>query len=394
MIKREAEKKLKKFASEFRAVLLNGPRQSGKTTIAKKTFPDKPYVLLEEPDIRQFAIEDPRRFLAQFPEGAILDEVQKAPELLSYIQGIIDTSKKRGQFILTGSCNFKLMESISQSLAGRIGQFELLPLSVAEIIDSSNLPLNLENILFKGGYPEIYDQSLSPEKWYNAYINTYLERDVRQLMNLKNLLTFQRFLGLCAANCSQMVNTNRIGSDCGIHHNTVSSWLSILQTTYLAFLLPPHVANFRKRIVKSPKIYFYDTGLVCRLLGIENAGQLVNHPLRGALFENWVVSELFKLRFNKGKKSNLFFWRNNTGLEIDIIIDKGQKLQPLEIKSGMTIASDWFKNIDKWKELAGSYADTGILVYGGDKHQKRSKAIVVPWNKIMMVSDLRKNTSM
>ncbi len=386
MIKREAEKMLKRFSSEFRAVLINGPRQSGKTTIAKKVFPDKPYVLLEEPDTRQFAIEDPRRFLAQFPEGAILDEVHKAPDLLSYIQGIIDKSKKMGQFILTGSCNFKLMESISQSLAGRVGQFELLPLSVSEIAASDRLPATLEETLFMGGYPELHDQSLSPERWYNAYIDTYLERDVRQLMNLKDLLPFQRFLGLCAANCSQTLNTNRLGSDCGVHHNTVSSWLSILQATYVVFLLPPHFANFRKRIVKTPKLYFYDTGLVTRLLGIDTPRQLVNHPLRGALFENWVVSELFKQRFNKGRKSNLYFWRNNTGLEIDIIIDKGRKLQPLEIKSGATIASDWFRNLDKWRELAGPCADAGILVYGGDQQQKRSSATIVPWNKVMSVS--------
>lgn len=385
MIKRKATKELKQFSSEFRAVLINGPRQSGKTTLAKKTFPNKPYALLEEPDTRQFAIEDPRRFLAQFPEGAILDEVHKAPELLSYIQGIIDKSDKRGQFILTGSCNFKLLESISQSLAGRIGQFELLPLSVSEITDSGNLPKNLEKMLFMGGYPEVYDQSISPERWYNAYINTYLERDVKQLINLKDLLTFQRFLGLCAANCSQMLNTSRIGSDCGVHHNTISSWLSILQTSYVAFLLPPHFANFRKRIVKTPKIYFYDTGLACRLLGIESSRQLVSHPLRGALFENWVIAELFKLRFNKGKKSNLFFWRDNTGLEIDIIIEKGQKLQPLEIKSGSTIASDWFKNINKWRDLASPCAGNGILVYGGNQNQKRSNTNILSWNKVMKV---------
>lgn len=386
MIRRDAEKELKALSREFRAVLITGPRQSGKTTLARKVFPDKPYLLLEEPDTRQFAIEDPRRFLSRLPEGAILDEVHKTPELLSYIQGIIDNSDKRGMFILTGSCNFRLMESVTQSLAGRLGQIELLPLSLNELADSGKLPETLEDMLFSGSYPEVYEHKLSPERWYNAYISTYLERDVKQLMNIKDSMTFQKFLGLCAANCSQMINTSRIGGDCGIHHNTVSSWLSILQTTYVAFLLPPHFKNFRKRIVKTPKIYFYDTGLVCRLLGIENADQLQLHPLRGPLFENFVISELLKMRYNQGKKSNLYFWRNNTGLEIDILIDKGEKLQPLEIKSGQTVASDWFQNINKWQQLAGRISENGILVYGGESCQERSGSLIIPWNKIMEIN--------
>ncbi|NOY76060.1 MAG: ATP-binding protein [Kiritimatiellaeota bacterium] len=385
MIEREVEGELKCLAREFRSVLIIGPRQSGKTTLAKKAFPNKPYVLLEEPDARRFATDDPRGFLAGFPDGAILDEVHKTPELLSYIQGILDESPRKGLFVLTGSCNFKLMESVSQSLAGRVGQIELLPLSALELSEANQLPETIDETLFKGGYPEIYDQSLTPERWHNAYISTYLERDVRQLTNLKDSMAFQRFLGLCAANCAQTLNFNKIGADCGMHHNTVSSWFSILQTTYVAFLLPPHFQNFRKRLVKTPKIYFYDTGLLCGLLGIEKSEQLRFHPLRGALFENWVVSELLKARFNQGKKSNLFFWRNNTGLEVDVIMDKAGTLVPLEIKSGATIASDWFKNIVKWKELAGESSEKGVLVYGGNQRQKRSDCDVVPWNRIMTI---------
>ena len=382
MIGRDAEQTLKEFAANFRAVLVNGPRQSGKTTLAKKVFPGKPYALLEEMDTRRFAVEDPRGFLGQFPEGAILDEVHKAPELLSYIQGILDTSGTRGRFILTGSCNFKLLESISQSLAGRVGQFELLPLCWPEIVRDTSAPPTLEEALFRGGYPEPHSECLDAERWYNAYVDTYVERDVRQLINLKDLMVFQRFLGLCAANCSQLLNANRIGSDCGVHHNTVSKWLSILQATYIAFLLPPHAANFRKRLVKTPKLYFHDTGLACRLLGIENAKQLVRHPLRGALFENWVVSELLKARFNQGRKSNLFFWRNNTGLEIDVIADRAGQLLPIEIKSGATVASDWFAGLAKWQALAGDQAEGGILVYGGDRGQAREAATVLPWRDI------------
>ena len=382
MIERQAEPALRHFAKQFRAVLINGPRQSGKTTLAKTVFHEKPYALLEEIDTRRFATEDPRAFLAQYPDGAILDEVHKAPELLSYLQGILDTSGARGQYVLTGSCNFQLLESISQSLAGRVGQFELLPLSQSELGQGAEPPESLEETLFRGGYPEVHGESLDGERWYNAYIETYLERDVRQLINLRDVMTFQRFLGLCAGNCSQLLNTSRIGSDCGVHHNTVSNWLSILQATYVVFLLPPHSANFRKRLVKTPKLYFFDTGLACRLLGIERPQQLVSHPLRGALFENWVVSELMKARFNQGKKSNLFFWRNNTGLEVDVIADHGETLLPVEVKSGATIASDWFTNLHKWTELAGSTAEPGFLVYGGNLPQKRSTVTVLPWREI------------
>ena len=319
MIARSAERELRALAREFKAVVVTGPRQSGKTTLVQKVFSKKPYVLLEEPDVRSFAIEDPRRFLEQFPDGAVLDEVQRTPDLFSYIQGTLDGGTKTGQFILTGSCNFGLMESITQSLAGRVGIIELFPFSLTELQAAGCAPEKLDSLLFQGLYPAIYDQKPRVSRWHNAYVMTYIERDARQLINLKDLALFQRFLGLCAANIGQLVNTARLGADCGVHHNTIRSWLSLLETSYLAFRLQPHFSNFRKRLVKSPKLYFCDVGLAARLLEIENESQLARHPLRGALFENWCVVELLKARLNRGLSPNLYFWRNHVGMEIDVI---------------------------------------------------------------------------
>jgi len=382
MIDRAAEQELRTLAQEFKAVLVTGPRQSGKTTLVRQVFSQKPYALLEEPDTRAFATEDPRRFLAQFPDGAVLDEVQRAPSLLSFLQGILDREKRAGQFVLTGSCNFRLLESISQSLAGRVGILELLPLSLHELQGAELVPNSLDRLLFQGQYPAVHDQEPRVTRWYNAYITTYLERDVRQLINLRDLAIFQRFLGLCAANVGQLLNTVRIGADCGVHHNTVRSWLSILETSYLVFRLQPHFRNFRKRLVKAPKLYFYDTGLLARLLGIESEGQLSTHPLRGALFENWCVTELMKVRLNRGLRPNLFFWRNHIGLEVDLVADHGSTLLPIEVKAGATVASDWFKGLRKWAELAEDAAEPAWLLYGGDVEQEREHATVLPWHQI------------
>lgn len=382
MIRRHIETELKILSREFKAVVVTGPRQSGKTTLVRAVFPNKPYVLLEEPDTRTFAAEDPRGFLAQFPSGAILDEVQRVPDLFSYLQGLLDNKQDSGQFILTGSFNFGLMESVTQSLAGRVGILELLPFSLEELKKTDRVPDSVDTLLFQGLYPAIYDQKPRVTRWYNAYIMTYLERDVRQLINLKDVSSFQKFLGLCASNVGQILNTARMGADCGITHNTVQSWLSILETSYIIFRLQPHHRNFRKRLVKSPKLYFNDTGLAARLLGIENKRQLSTHPLRGLLFENWCITELMKGRLNRGLTSNLFFWRNNKGLEIDVIADRGNLLLPVEIKSGATIASDWMENLQKWLELAGESAEEAWIIYGGDKGQKRKHATVIPWHGI------------
>ncbi len=382
MIRRHIESELKILSGEFKAVVVTGPRQSGKTTLVRAVFPNKPYVLLEEPDTRAFAAEDPRGFLAQFPSGAILDEVQRVPDLFSYLQGLLDNKQNPGQFILTGSFNFSLMESVTQSLAGRVGILELLPFSLEELKKTNRAPDSIDTLLFQGLYPAIYDQKPRVTRWYNAYIMTYLERDVRQLVNLKDVSSFQKFLGLCASNVGQILNTVRMGADCGISHNTVRSWLSILETSYIIFRLQPHHRNFRKRLVKSSKLYFNDTGLAARLLGIENKRQLATHPLRGLLFENWCVTELMKGRFNRGLTSNLFFWRDNKGLEIDVIADRGNLLFPVEIKSGATIASDWMDNLQKWLKLAGENAEEAWIIYGGDKGQRRKHATVLPWHGI------------
>ena len=387
MVERIAEAELRRLAGEFKVVVVNGPRQAGKTTLVKTTFPQKPYVLLEDPDTRAFATEDPRRFLGQYPQGAVLDEIQRAPALVSYLQGVVDSRDAPGQFILTGSCNFLLMESIGQSLAGRAGHLELLPFSLAEVVSATGMPQGADALMFKGGYPPLYDHDIRVDRWHNAYIATYLERDVRQLINLKDLLAFQKFMALCAANTGQLLNMQRLGVDCGTHHSTVKAWLAILHASYVLFLLPPHHANFRKRMVKSPKLYFHDTGLAARLLGIQSVEQLGHHPLRGALFENLVVSELLKARFNRGLQSNLYFWRNNTGIEVDVIVDHGEKLLPVEIKSGETVCQDWFKNLSAWESYAGDAAEPPLLVYGGGRREPRQTAEVVPWAELPSLSD-------
>jgi predicted AAA+ superfamily ATPase len=383
MILRQAAQLAQELAGEFKVVAIVGPRQAGKTTLAQMVFSDKPYVNLEDPDQRLFAREDPRRFLALYADGAVIDEMQHCPELFSYLQGIVDQKSLMGQFILTGSQHFGMLERISQSLAGRVGFLRLLPFSLEELENGGVGPKKLDELLLKGGYPPVYDQPVSLERWYNAYIATYVERDVRQLLNVRDLGMFQRFITLCAGNTGQMLNTARLGNDLGVVHNTVRSWLNILETSFITFRLRPHHQNFRKRLVKTPKLYFYDTGLAARLLGIETTEQLALHPMRGPLFENWVVVELLKGRSNSGKADNLFFWRNNTGDEVDVIAEQGGRLLPIEIKSGSTIASDWFKPLVKWSGLAGSVAQTPWLVYGGEQCQTRQDIEVLPWRNIM-----------
>ena len=378
MIHRNIEPVLLKMAGQFKAVAITGPRQSGKTTLSRLVFPDKPYVSLEAPDERARAIQDPRQFLSRFPNGCILDEVQRAPEIFSYLQGILDASTKPGQFILTGSQQFGMMEQISQTLAGRIGLLKLLPFSLNE------LPRNddLNDVLWKGAYPPIFDQNIDPIFWYDAYISTYVERDVRQILQVQDTNLFQRFLALCAGNIGQLFNASRIGSDCGLNHGTVTKWLSVLETSYVAFRLQPHHLNFRKRLVKSPKIYFYDVGLAIRLLGIETPQQLITHPMRGALFENWVIVELLKKRYNAGLRSNLSFWRSHTGHEIDLLLENGGRLTPLEIKSGQTFASDWLNGLHKWLALAEHTALTPTLIYGGEQTWSEGAVQILPWQSV------------
>ncbi|MCF6358155.1 MAG: ATP-binding protein [Draconibacterium sp.] len=379
MIKREAASVLLDLAGQFKAVALIGPRQSGKTTLVRNLFPEKPYVNLENIDTRRFAIEDPRGFLEQYAHGAVLDEAQNVPDLFSYLQEILDNSTTPGLFIITGSNNFLLQESISQSLAGRIAYLKLLPFAFSELVDRGTE--NVNELLFKGFYPPLYNQPLDIGQWYRNYIQTYIERDVRQLKSINNLFAFEKFIKLCAGRTGQLLNMSNLALETGVDNKTISSWIGILESSFIIYRLQPHHKNYNKRVVKMPKLYFYDTGLACALLDIQSPQQLSIHPYRGALFENFVITEMIKNRFNKALPANVFFWRDNTGHEIDVLIDKFPHLFPIEIKSGKTITSDYFKGLNFWKKLTGK--SKGAIVYTGNMLQKRSSGVTVyPWNKM------------
>ena len=381
MINRIASKRLKYLVSMFKVVAVTGPRQSGKTTLVKSVFPDKPYITLENPDNRQFAVDDPRGFLNQFPDGAILDEVQRAPLLFSYLQEIVDTKTQAGQFILTGSNNFLLNEQITQSLAGRVGYLNLFPFSLKEI-QEYKLPYSENDFILNGFYPPVYDQKIDIGEWMPGYIRTYVERDVRQLKNISDLLVFERFMRLLAGRAGQELNYTALSVEAGVDVKTIQSWLSILVSSYIVFLLPPFYKNFNKTIVKRPKLYFYDTAVACSLLGIRRIEHLTAHPLRGALFECLIVSDLIKQKNNLGNNDALYFWRDKTGREIDLIIDKSTNYIPAEIKSGKTVHDSFFNGIRYWKKLSGAHE--GKLIYAGDIGQKRSEGIdVISWKNIM-----------
>ncbi len=388
LIPRMAEDTLLKLASQYPALVVTGPRQSGKTTLARLVFPEKIYVSLEELDNREFAQQDPRGFLEQYSGGAILDEVQRCPDLFSYLQAQLDNKKVMGQFILTGSQQFGLLSGISQSLAGRVARISLLPFSFVELQNAKREPRRVSEMLFKGSYPPVYDRKIEPGIWYDNYVSTYLERDVRQLINVRDLATFQRFLKMCAARSGQLLNLSMMANDCGITHNTAKAWISVLEASYIVHLLKPHHKNFNKRLIKSQKLYFYDSGLAAWLQNIQTIDQLDIHPARGHLFETWVVSEVLKERFNRGFSSNVFFWRDSSGNEIDLIIEEGSLLQPVEIKSGRTIAGDFFNNLDKYMNLAGDRATHPALIYGGKDNHERGGIRVVSWQNIAALSRL------
>ena len=381
MIQREAQNKLVQLSKTFKAIAVIGPRQSGKTTLVKATFPDKPYFSLENPDTRNYAIEDPRGFLQNLPNGAILDEVQRTPLLFSYLQEILDNNTQKGMFVLTGSNDFLLQENISQSLAGRVGYLNLLPFSTNELESGKLLPKNDEELLFNGFYPPIYNQKISPIDWMPNYIRTYVERDVRQIKNVIDLLIFEKFMSVLAGRTGQELNLTAISNEVGVDLKTIQSWIGILESSFIIYLLKPHFKNFNKTIVKRPKVYFYDTGLVCSFLRISNPNQLETHPLKGAIFETMVVIELVKKYTNKGIIPPLYYWRDKSGCEIDIIIDEGNRLIPIEIKSSKTINSDFFKNLKYWNNL--SKMNTAVLLYSGDQEQHRSDGtIVTNWKNI------------
>lgn len=387
MIPRDAEKIISIQLQGFPIVTITGPRQSGKTTLARAVFAQKPYFSLEDPDVRTFAQDDPRAFLDQMPDGGILDEVQRAPEILSYLQSRVDNDGRMGLFLLTGSQHFGLMSGITQSLAGRTAFVELLPFSIRELERGGVKPPDLDTMLFTGGYPPLYDRSLTPAMWFPAYVAAYVERDVRQLLQVQDLNAFQHFVRLCAGRSAQILNLSSLAADCGITHNTAKAWISVLEASYILYRLRPHHSNFRKRLVKSSKIYFYDTGLLCWLLGIQNSGQLSMHPLRGSVFETFAVSEMVRTRLNRLENVEFFFWRDSNGNEIDVIADYGGRLMPVEIKSGKTLNRDFFSGLERWLALAGEQAFSPALVYGGDRNLVRKGIRVFAWDCPAQVLD-------
>jgi predicted AAA+ superfamily ATPase len=396
MIRRDLETVLKKVAQQYPVVTLTGPRQSGKTTLVQAAFPRHDYASLEEPDVRAFALEDPRGFLGQFTGGVILDEVQRVPDLFSYIQTIVDREDTPGRYVLSGSQNFLLLRSISQSLAGRSAILHLLPLSLGELEGREPFPLEklgremperrpahsaeVMEALLRGFYPRIHDKGLDPSTWYSGYYQTYVERDVREIVNVGDLESFGRFVRLCAGRNGQLLNLSSLANDCGITHTTARRWISILEASFLVFLLRPDHANFGKRLIKSPKLYFLDTGLLCYLLRIQSPEDLRQHGSRGPIFESFVISELLKNFLHRGQEPDLYFWRDATGHEIDALIDRGGESVAIEIKSAQTIADDFFAGLDFWRNLVGDPESPAALVYGGDRSYRRRGVSVLSWS--------------
>ncbi|HNW60401.1 MAG TPA: ATP-binding protein [bacterium] len=370
MVIREITAHLLELASQYPVITLTGPRQSGKTTLVREVFKEKAYINLELLDQREFALADPRGFLRRVPNGAVLDEIQHVPELLSYIQGITDESKVNGLFILTGSQQFEILNEVSQSLTGRTAILRLLPFSYTEVQNSYGIA-SIDHLLCTGFFPRIYDQHLDPSQALQYYFETFIERDLRQLVEIRNLSQFQKFVRLCAGRVGQLLNLNSLGNDAGVSHTTAREWLSLLQASYIVFLLEPFHRNLSKRLIKSPKLYFYDTGLASYLLGVENVAQMDSHPLRGNLFENLVIAEILKFRFNQGKGTNLSFYRDSTGNETDVIYSIAQEILPIEIKSGETVAPDYFKGLRSLEKVIPSYPFGRIVVYNGSHEETR-----------------------
>jgi predicted AAA+ superfamily ATPase len=362
-------------------VTVLGPRQSGKTTLCRMAFADKPYVNLEQPDVREFALQDPQAFLAQFPDGAVLDEIQNAPALLSWIQVLTDADPRKGRFVLTGSHQLQVNAQVTQSLAGRTAVVELLPLSLSELAAAGKASVahadDVNRMMLMGGYPRIHAQDMPAEVMLSDYFATYVERDVRQLINLRHLREFGQCVRLLAGRTGQLMNQTSLGNEVGVSSNTITQWLSILEASFLVFSLAPWSVNIGKRLVKSPKVYFYDVGLACWLLGIKTVEQLQHHPLRGALFENLVVLEVMKSLRNQGLRDPLYFFRDSNGLEVDLLLEHAQGVQLLEIKASQTVAAPLFKNLRTVSALLGDRVLSQHLVYGGSERQARTDVEVV-----------------
>jgi len=383
LLTRKLEVIIQAASQKYAVISLLGPRQSGKTTLVKKVFKNYTYLNFEDPELRQYASTDPKGFMLQYKGPMIIDEAQYVPEIFSYIQIAVDNNPQKGQYILTGSHNFLLLEYISQSLAGRIAIFNLLPFSIEELKSTKFFKDNYEDYLYNGFYPRIYNDGLEAGEWLKNYIQTYVERDVRKIINIGDLAKFQQFLKLCAGRTGQLVNFSEIGNELGLSYHTVQTWLSILEASFIVFRLPPYYKNFNKRIIKSHKLYFYDTGLAAYLLGIKKAEDVMFHFAKGALFENLIIAELIKFKVNSGQSTELWFWRDSTGNEVDCILEDNQKIKAIEIKSGKTIASDFFKGLDYFNHL---HSDTqSYIIYGGSQIQNRSSSKIVSWKDIHLI---------
>ena len=382
MILRTIQPKLRQLATKFPFVTITGPRQSGKSTLAELTFPDYKKVSLEDLDNREFASEDPRGFIATYPSHTIIDEVQRVPALLSYLQTHTDRERQVGMYILTGSQNMELMEAVDQSLAGRAAVLTLLPFSHEELQDGGIVPHTIDEEIFFGSYPALYDRHISPGDYYPSYIRTYIERDVRQMKDIGDLAKFRRLVRLCAGRIGQLLNLSSLANECGVAVSTISTWISVLEASYICYLLKPDHNNYAKRLVKTPKLYFYDTGLACSLLDIRTAEQVSTHFLRGGLFENLVINEFVKTAYNRGEEPNLTFWRDSTGNEVDLLQYIDGKPYAYEIKSGATYSPDFFKGIAKWAKLSGANLEQCFAIYNGEKNMKTSAGELVKWSDL------------
>ena len=374
------------IATKYPVVTITGPRQSGKTTLVKTVFAEKPYVNLERPDIRSFALEDPIGFLQQYPDGGVLDEIQRTPDLLSYIQTIVDETKRPGLFILTGSRQFELMNRISQSLAGRTSLLKLLPFSIEEM--EGHFPTDdIDTLIYKGFYPRIHADDLPPTQALGDYYSTYVERDLRQLIQIKDLGLFDTFVRLCAGRVGQLLNLSSLANDAGVSHTTARDWINILEASFVIFRLPPYHTNTSKRLVKSPKFYFYDIGLAAYLCGIDDERQLRTYPLRGSFFENMVILEAMKYRLHRGKEAHFTFYRDSIGNEVDLLYPVGPDVLPIEIKSGQTISSDYFKGLRTFERFHGPSSTSAVVVYGGHEAQRRTNATITSIQSLYQVLD-------
>lgn len=389
MIPRNLEPVLSRLAAQMPAVAVTGPRQSGKTTLCRAAFPSLEYVSLEPLDVRDFAATDPRGFLARYRDGAVLDEVQRAPELLSYLQEELDRDAAPGRFVLTGSQHFGLSEAITQSLAGRVALLHLLPLSLDEVRRFPAAPAGPWETIWTGGYPRIHDRGLDADTWLGDYLATYVQRDVRQVLNVTNLGAFTTFLRLAAGRTGQELNLSVLGGDAGVSHNTVRSWVSVLEASFVIFRIPAWHRNLRKRSVKAQKLHFTDSGLACHLLGVRSPEQLEVHPLRGALFESWVAAEVLKARVHGGRRTDLYHLRQDRGIEVDLIVEKGDLIHPVEMKSGATVGSDFLRHLVAFRsgviENAPHVDAVPRLVYGGSRRETRNGVEVLPWSAVQDV---------